>query len=201
MVFWLGIAYDEEEKYLVGDVNDAPTSGASSAPLPAHLSEARMIRAPLCLRYPSRRCLSAIMLVATLLGSIGCRHDTTETSDLPDAASIPKPEDQGAISSALDALKEGASRVQKAVEPYASPIQSTAVESVQKMLAIEYRIVEVTNDESADAIEMQLKEVGVNRWDCSPMPSTASHTRFLCKRLPMTSYLKAISLLTKLTPE
>ena len=160
-----------------------------------------MIRAPFWLGYPAIRGIPALILVTTLLGSVGCRDETAETADVPESAPIPTPEDQGMISSALDALKDGASRMQKAVEPYASPIQSTAVESVQKMFAIEYRVVEVVHEESADALEMQLKVLGVNRWDCSPMPSTATHIRFLCKRLPLTPYLKGISLLSKLTPD
>lgn len=141
------------------------------------------------------------VLIGTLLVMVGCRNETAETADIPEAAAVPTPGEQGVLSSALDALKDGASRVQRAVEPYASPIQSTAVESVQKMLAIEYQIVEVGLDESTDILEMQLKRLGAERWDCTSMPPSFNRARFLCKRYPMTSYLKAISLLGKLTPD
>lgn len=160
-----------------------------------------MIRTPPRKNTRLPRSLLALLLMATLLPGAGCREETAQPPEVPEAAAPPAPGEQGMLSSALDAIKDGASRVQKAVEPYASPIQSTAVESVQKLLAIEYRVVEVGLEESADVIEMELQHLGTDRWDCSPMPATFNRARFLCKRYPMTSYLKVVSLLSQVTPD
>lgn len=163
--------------------------------------EVTMIQTPLKEHGLLGRYGRTVIVVGALLVSIGCRDNAPQSLEAPSDTALPTTGEQGMLSSALDALKDGASRVQRAVEPYASPIQSTAVESVQKFLAIDYRLIELPLNEPTERIETRLNELGTERWDCTPMPQTATHARFLCKRLPTTAYLKALSLLGKLTPE
>lgn len=133
----------------------------------------------------------------------GCREDsaqepTPSASAAPLRETVQNEDDDGVLSNALDALKNGASKVQDAVEPYTAPVKDTAVESIQKIVSIDYKIIEVDTDEPSPKLEAQLKELGLERWDCSPMPTNEFVTRFLCKRFPLNAYAKALSLLPKL---
>jgi hypothetical protein len=141
--------------------------------------------------------------VVAIISLSGCLEEKTEQAKRPSKfSSVPAAEtagsEDGVISNALDALKNGASKVTEAVEPYASPMKDTAVDSMQKIVAIDYKIIEVDSDESVKALEARLTALGLERWDCSPMPSNEFVTRFICKRFPLNLYVKALSLLPKL---
>ena len=143
----------------------------------------------------------ALVLIISLLG---CREEQAEEVPAPASRSeVPAVEEaetkDSIISNALDALKNGASKVHKAVEPYSSPVKDTAVESMQKMVAIDYKIIEINSDEAINSIEARLTELGIERWDCSPMPASNEFViRFICKRFPLNFYIKALSFLPKL---
>jgi hypothetical protein len=142
----------------------------------------------------------AVVLIISLLG---CREEQAEEVTAPathsEVPAVEKAESEDSvISNALDALKNGASKVHEVVEPYASPMKDTAVDSMQKVVAIDYKIIEIDSDDPIPAIEARLAALGRERWDCSPMPSNEFVSRFLCKRFPLNFYLKALSFLPKL---
>lgn len=141
--------------------------------------------------------------ISGLLFANGCREDsaqqpTPSASPAPLRETVQNEGDDGVLSNALDALKNGASKVQDVVEPYTAPVKDTAVESMQKIVSIDYKIIEVATDEPSSKLEARLRELGRERWDCSPMPTNEFVTRFLCKRFPLNAYAKALSLLPKL---
>jgi hypothetical protein len=142
----------------------------------------------------------AVVLIVFLFG---CREEQSEEARAPASHSeVPADEkaesEDSVISNALDALKNGASKVHEAVEPYASPMKDTAVDSMQKIVAIDYKIIEIDSDDPIPSIEGRLTALGRERWDCSPMPSNEFVSRFLCKRFPLNFYIKALSFLPKL---
>ncbi len=157
--------------------------------------------------------LTVTLLLALSIFGSGCRDESASPAVPPPSdqpkSSVPSVADEhlstadegGIISTALDALKDGASKVQEAVQPYASPLQDTATASVQKLSAIDYRVVEIPHQSSVEALELALNQLGTERWDCSSMPPSNTNLRFLCKRLPMNAYLKAFSLVSKLSPD
>ena len=141
--------------------------------------------------------------IVVIISLLGCREQQNEEAKRPSSHSaVPAVEtaesEVSVISNALDAIKNGASKVHEAVEPYASPVKDTAVDSMQKIVAIDYKIIEIDSDEPINEIEARLTALGLERWDCSPMPSNEFVTRFICKRFPLNFYIKALSLLPKL---
>jgi hypothetical protein len=167
----------------------------------------------LSLRCHPKKYSTITLLIFLAIFCSGCRDESAPPAVSPSSSqpktSTPLVADEqssttnegGIISTALDALKDGASKVQDAVQPYASPLQDTATASVQKLIAIDYRLVEIPHETSIETIELTLNQLGTERWDCSSMPPSNTSLRFLCKRLPMNAYLKAFSLVSKLSAD
>lgn len=69
------------------------------------------------------------------------------------------------------------------------PQTKQALEEVEKLFQLEYRVVEFAVDKSSADIEKELAQLGQQRWDCFNAVPLASKTLIYCKRRP-TSYLR-----------
>ena len=71
----------------------------------------------------------------------------------------------------------------------ADPHTQKALDEVDKMFRLEYRIVELDKNTSVAQSELALQELGNARWDCSGLQDNGNKIRLLCKRHPQ-SYLQ-----------
>ena len=78
---------------------------------------------------------------------------------------------------------------EKFKELSADPHTKKALDEVEKMFRLEYKVIEFEKEEKTTILEQQLENLGSERWDCSSLSDSGSKTRLLCKRHPQ-SYLQ-----------
>ena len=71
--------------------------------------------------------------------------------------------------------------------PSSDEIKKSSNEEIERAFAIEYRVVEVKTDLTADQTQSLLAELGKERWDCNLMIAKAESSRLLCKRRPLST--------------
>lgn len=70
------------------------------------------------------------------------------------------------------------------VGPLGNDVKKSAGEQLEKLFAVEYKIVEFASDSSRQRLEHQLNVLGKDRWDCFSIRSENMRIRAYCKRLP-----------------
>lgn len=135
------------------------------------------------------------ILISTTPADLKAEPPAEPTATLPVTPTpMPSPESTSLWSSAYDSLVSGADKVSTAMKPYAIPLKDSAQASLEKIMAVEYKLVPLRGM-SLKSIEEKLVGLGKDRWDCTPMnltpPSIDVPTSVLyCKRVPIASYAK-----------
>ena len=75
--------------------------------------------------------------------------------------------------------------------PSKDEIKKSSNEQIEKTFAIEYRVVDIKADSSAEQTQTLLNDLGKERWDCFSITSEKEGSRLLCKRRPL-SALRAL---------
>lgn len=83
------------------------------------------------------------------------------------------------------------------LKPAALEVPARAGDELEKMYAIEYRVIPIEPDEPSNALEARLNALGKERWECVFAPPSPAGNRLLCRRLPL-SYLRLLGQFTRI---
>lgn len=103
----------------------------------------------------------------------------------------PAPSSQKVIADLKTAINEAQTRLNE-LAPSGDEVQKAAAKEVGKLYAIEYRVVPVPPDLSANELERRLVALGEERWECGQPVVLGEEARIICRRIPL-SYLKLLA--------
>jgi len=121
---------------------------------------------------------------------LACGSDQT-----PDRSQTPAPKQNATtLSGIVDSLH---ATVNSATSIDPSQLQAQTSDEIQKMMQIEYKVVELQNNASNDELQNTLTKLGQEGWDCFSVLPNAEKYRIVCKRRPKSflNYLKYVPFL------
>lgn len=100
--------------------------------------------------------------------------------------------DEVATAESGGGLSEIQRSIRERISPLGNEVKRSASEELEKLFAVEYKVVEYDQTVSHQEFENQLNLLGKERWDCFHVESLDDTIRVWCKRRPR-SYLQHIS--------
>jgi hypothetical protein len=125
----------------------------------------------------NRYLLNSLLFILAVLPLTGCREGTGATKQ---------------VAAELERAIEHAQTQLERIKPQALEVPALAGEQLEKLYAIEYRVVSLGLTESSAELEKRLTALGKERWECQLAPQSAEGPRLVCRRLPL-SYLKLLA--------
>lgn len=119
-------------------------------------------------RVPTFRHLLTSIVI--LMISAGCR-EAAENETLRDLGST---------------LNESYEHTKRQLQPKAEAVTTYAGSELEKLFSFEYKVVDLTHEQSAVEIESSLNALGRERWDCFSVQPRDFGLRLTCKRAPKT---------------
>ena len=96
--------------------------------------------------------------------------------------------DSGSSSRAVNDIHSTLSSLAKKVDevaPSPKDLGSMTSEQINKLFAIEYRILTIEGELAPDKLQSVLSAAGKERWDCYNVQQAKGGTHVFCKRLPL----------------
>lgn len=78
-------------------------------------------------------------------------------------------------------------------------LSDSALKEIENLRRVEYRVVELPHTLGREEIELELQELGQERWDCFQVVQSQETNHVVCKRLPR-DYLRHLGQLSSFWP-
>ena len=111
---------------------------------------------------------------------------------LPGCSEPPSTQDSGTsefTQDLKDTLHDAKRLLEQKLDPVAEDWQAKTSKEIEKLFALEYRVVTLDAELDSDAIEAELNDLGKERWECFSIRPDTKGLRVYCKRRPR-SYLR-----------